>query len=296
MRGKQEFSIRNEFLTATISSLGGELISLCDARGKEYLWQRDPAFWRDTSPNLFPYIGQLTDGTYTYRGKEYHMKIHGFLEYMETEMVSQEENKITFRLTSSEETLAQYPFRFVFEVQYTLEGESLEMRYRVINCDIETMYFGVGGHTGFQVPLEKDQCFEDYMIDFGQEADIISIGLTDSVFVTGEDILYPLRDNRYIDLRHDIFARRCQVLKNTSGKCVLRSRKGGVAVEVEYPDMEYLALWHTVGKAAPYICIEPWSSLPSRNEVVEDLETQESLLSLEAGKTYENAILFRIIK
>jgi len=33
---------------------------------------------------------------------------------------------------------------------------------------------------------------------------------------------------------------------------------------------------------------EPWSSLPSRKNVVEDLEKQADLLSLESGQEYTN--------
>jgi hypothetical protein len=49
---------------------------------------------------------------------------------------------------------------------------------------------------------------------------------------------------------------------------------------VEFPQMPYVGFWHWPKAEVPYVCIEPWSSLPSRKDRVEDLEQQENLLSL----------------
>ncbi|MBQ2308518.1 MAG: aldose 1-epimerase family protein, partial [Clostridia bacterium] len=45
-------TIKNEHLTATVSTLGAELQSLCDKDGKEYIWQGDPAVWSGRAPIL----------------------------------------------------------------------------------------------------------------------------------------------------------------------------------------------------------------------------------------------------
>ena len=47
-------TIRNQFLSATVSSLGGELQSIRTPDGTEYLWQGDAATWADHAPNLCP--------------------------------------------------------------------------------------------------------------------------------------------------------------------------------------------------------------------------------------------------
>ena len=39
---------------------------------------------------------------------------------------------------------------------------------------------------------------------------------------------------------------------------------------------------------APYVCIEPWSSLPSRQDVVEELSGKSDLIHLAPGAEYEN--------
>ena len=54
--------LRNENVSVTLKSLGGELTSIKDASGTEYLWQGNPDFWSGQAPVLFPIVGCLRMG------------------------------------------------------------------------------------------------------------------------------------------------------------------------------------------------------------------------------------------
>lgn len=164
------YTIKNQKLTLEISSRGGEFQSIRDAQGREYLWQGDAATWTDRGPNLFPYIGRMTDQSYTYQGQTYHMDIHGFLPTAELNLVEHKEEELTLRLEDSPETERQYPFKFVLDITWKLENEKISITYLVKNTDDKTIYFGIGGHPGFQIPFEDDLKFEDYLNDFGEGA------------------------------------------------------------------------------------------------------------------------------
>ena len=69
---------------------------------------------------------------------------------------------------------------------------------------------------------------------------------------------------------------------------------GGRSVTVSYPDMAYLGIWHWPKSDAPYVCIEPWTSLPARHGQRTVFERQEDLIRLDAGKTYRNSWLISI--
>lgn len=292
-------TLENEQLSVKVSSFGGELQSIVEKEtGREYLWQGDPTFWKEKAPNLFPYIARLTDGKYTYQGKEYSMRIHGFAKYRELE-VQQKENERIFSLESDEETLAQYPFRFRYEIRYRLTGSTLEITYRVENRENHTMYFGVGGHPGFQVPYLSGTTFTDYILQFPEAERPCRIQFSEDCFVTGEAPEQEMAD-RELKLRHPMFDNDAIVLRN-AGHCVrlrpghaweqtasLEEKKNASAICVKFPQMNYLGLWHKPKTEAPYVCIEPWSSLPSRKGIVEDLEQQENLIFLEGGGVYEN--------
>lgn len=280
------YRISNGELTVEISSIGGEFQSVKDKDGREYLWQGDEATWKRKGPTLFPYIGRMTEKSYTYGGKKYNMDIHGFLPNAEMELVEKKEDLLTLGLLNSPETEKQYPFAFALYITWKLEGQKLLISMRVENKDEKTMYFGIGGHPGFQVPFEDGLSFEDYRIDFGPDAELVQQDLSDDCFVLESDRPLELDQGRYLNLRHDLFDNDAIVLNRTPKEVSISSEKGKKEIRVAF-EWDNLGIWHWPHAEVNYVCIEPWSSLPSRKNIVEDLETQPGLLSLDAGKVYE---------
>jgi len=62
------------------------------------------------------------------------------------------------------------------------------------------------------------------------------------------------------------------------------------AVTFALPDLPVFGLWHWPRTDAPYVCLEAWSSLPSRVGVVEDLAIQPDLVRLPSGQTWRTAV------
>ena len=287
----KEYSLDNGVLSVRVSSIGGQLLSV-KKDGKEYLWQGDPAFWEDRAPNLFPYIARLT----------FHLPIHGFLPAAEMKAEAQEESLLVLRLDADESTLACYPFVFTLRIRYELNQDTLRIAYEVENGGTEEMYFGIGGHPGFQAPLEEGLSFEDYFLEFESEGQSgtdaqppVRIGFSPTCFLNGKDEPWPLEKGCRIPLRHDLFDDDAIVLSHTPKTVVLRSEKGGRGVRVRFPQMPYIGFWHAVKKPAPYVCIEPWSSLPSRQDVVEELSEQPGLIHLEGKGVYRNLWSIQLI-
>ena len=150
------------------------------------------------------------------------------------------------------------------------------------------MYFGMGGHPGFRVPLEEGLTFEDYQLRFHAPCSPIRVGFTEDCFLNGQDTAYPLVQDRYLPLRHDLFDEDAIVLKDMDRTVTLEAANGSRAITVSFPTMGYLGIWHMPRTDAPYVCIEPWSSLPSTKDRITVLEEQPDLLSLEPGKAMES--------
>ena len=71
--------LENNNLKVTISDSGAELISVWDkSRNAERIWRGDSAVWGRHAPILFPFVGKVAGGKYSYRGREYKMTSHGF--------------------------------------------------------------------------------------------------------------------------------------------------------------------------------------------------------------------------
>lgn len=282
-----QITIQNDALALTVDTLGAQMMSL-QANGIEYLWQGDPQYWEDRAPTLFPFIGRLTNNQYQYHGKKYAMGIHGFAAKMEFEAEKRGESCLALTLSSDMVTLAQYPFDFTLCITYRLEADTVIVSYEVRNLGNQTMPFGIGGHPGFRVPLYGGEDFADYVLEFSQPCQPDRIGFTSAVYLSGKDARYPLEDDRRIRLRHDLFNEDAVILKNMDREITLRSEKSGRGVTVAYPRMPYLGIWHMPKTDAPYVCIEPWSSLPARQDVVEEFSCKSDLIQLEAGGIYTN--------
>lgn len=287
------YTIENEFLKVGISDFGAELVSVVTVdNGAERLWQPDVKYWDRQAPILFPVCGRFYDLKYYYKGKPYEMECHGFAWNTEFEVKEQTKTSITFVLTESEETLKSYPFKFRFEATYALDGNVIKTDMKVVNTGDELMYFSVGAHPGFAVPMTEGEEFEDYYVDFGEKCSPEII----HSFHDGSDFEpYPLKDGRFIPLTHPLFDEDGVFLRKTTGFVAIRSKKSDRAVEVEYNGFPYVGIWHWPFTDAPYVCIEPWYTIPCSGCKVPNVETDVDMLTLEAGKTYTNGFTVKII-
>ena len=278
------FTIHSDHMSAVIDSAGAQLMSLQSSDGTQYLWQGGPTYWADRSLTIFPYVARLTDGCYRYRGQIYHMPIHGFAPTSEFSVTEQTDSAVTLTLESGPALYGQYPFLFRYDIRYRLEETTLHVAITVENKDEKTMYFGLGGHPGINVPLEEGLRFEDYVLEF-PPCRPRRVEFTPACFITGRELPFPLEENR-LPLRHELFDEDAIVLKGIPGQVTLKSPKGARSVTLNAPDFPVLGIWHMPKTDAPYVCLEPWSSLPSHQDVIEDLEKQADLISLEAMGVY----------
>lgn len=282
------YTIKNQHLTVQVSDLGAELQSIQDQTGQEYLWQGDPDFWSGRSPVLFPYVGRLQDNQYTYQGTTYEMQKHGYARKLPFQLIEHRGDKLVFSLKSNAEMEKELPFACRLRLSYTLQGQTLAVGYHVENQAGKTMYFGIGAHPAFQVPFAADTVFEDYRLTFGSPCKPMRIDVAASALLSGEVSSYPLENDIDLPLTHDLFDMDAVILQDMDRTVTLHAPHVKKCITVSYPDMPYVGIWHTPNKPAPYVCIEPWVSLPSRDGVIEDLEAKPDLVTLPAGKIYHN--------
>lgn len=282
------YTLQNSAMTATVDTLGAQLMSLTGADGTEYLWNGDAAFWDSRSPLLFPYVGRLTDGHYTYRGQHYALPIHGFARSMVFQTICAEPEQLTLRLTHTGETLRCYPFPFSLTVTYALAGRTLHITYAVENTGSDELFFGLGGHPGFRLPLEADKSFTDYRLTFAQPCRPDRVLLSPRYMVGGSTAPFPLQNGDTMPLAHGLFDDDAIILRHMDRTVTLSAGPGSRGLTLSIPQMRYLGIWHTPHSEAPFVCLEPWVSLPSRDGVVEDLSQQADLVRLESGQVYQN--------
>jgi len=280
-------TLHNQELSCSIDTLGAQMMSIQGRDGCEYLWQGDSKYWSDRALNIFPYVARLNDKKYYMDGELHEMAIHGIAPYRDFTVTENDGVRMVFQLKADGKTMAEYPRSFVFRIIYALEGKTLKVTYECENQDGKTMYFGLGGHPGFNVPLAPGKAFEDYRLRFAEVCEPYRVGFNADCFVTHEDTPFELEEGTILNLRHDLFDDDAIVLRDMAREVTLES-DGGHSVTVSFPGMQYLGLWHWPKTDAPYICIEPWCSLPADAGRITVFEEQSDLISLEPGKTYIN--------
>ncbi|MGY5850598.1 aldose 1-epimerase family protein [Salegentibacter sp. F14] len=279
--------LKNKFLNIEVNPVGAELASIKNLEsGIEYLWQGNPDIWANQAPNLFPVIGILKNGQYKFEGKSYNMPKHGFVRYNENMVLKSSSNdQLVFELGASQESLQYYPFRFSFEISFRLNGKALEVSHKVTNLDDKTMYFSLGGHPAFNVPLSKNEDYQDYYLEFDQKLDLRSYLLNEEGLVS-EKTEGILDNENKIWLKKDLFENDALIFKNISSKKVtLKSKAHGAVLSMGYPGFKNLGIWAKPG--APFVCIEPWLGIADVEGTDQNLKTKEGIEQLEPKENFE---------
>ena len=284
------YTIENSKIKVTITDMGAEMTSLVLKKtGTEYLWQADPEYWTGHAYNLFPICGRLWDGKYTYQGKTYEMNLHGFARKTEYTVAEQKDDEITFRLTDSEVTYAQYPFHFELLLTQSLDGASVKTTFKVNNKDEKELIFAIGGHPGFNVPLAEGETFEDYTMSFSEKCEPRQLCMSETCYYLNDTKPFKVRCGKSFKLSHDLFDNDAVFLTDIAPAVTLKSGVSKHFVKVSYPGMKYVGFWHKPKTEAPYVCIEPWISIPADDGKVDDLETKRDMLRLAPGAVYEQS-------
>lgn len=250
--------LENGQLIVELKQQGAELTRIYNKETElEYLWKADPAFWGRHAPILFPTVGRLVNDMYYVDEKAYHLGQHGFARDRGFEVIEQTDTSIVFSLVADEESKAIYPYTFALRIRYTLEGNTVKVGYEVENMDTKRIYFSIGAHPAFNVPLLDGENFEDYYLDFHAEESMETLVL-DGPYRSGEIKKLVPEKAQKLPLNYDLFANDALIFEGLmADKISIRSHKHAHFVTVAFPNFPFVGIW-TPKPGAPFLCIEPW--------------------------------------
>ncbi|WP_396177016.1 aldose 1-epimerase family protein [Flavobacterium sp.] len=279
-------AIQNDFLKATFSTLGAELISL-KSNSREYIWQANPAIWGKHSPVLFPIIGTLKDDTYFHNGQPYHLPRHGFAREKTFEITEHVADKIVFTLKDDTETLKVYPFQFELKIVYVLVQNSLEVRFEVHNTSNCDLYFSLGGHPGFALP----NSFENYSLVFEPETNLYFSLLEQNLLCQNTQVLET--ENNKCPLHYSLFEKDALVFRNHKIQSIAIQENGANYLKVHFEQFPDLGIWTKTN--APFICIEPWfghADEVSSTQILKDKAGMQTLAQAEVFQSKYSIEIF----
>ena len=281
----ERYSIRTAGISAAIDAHGAELVSLRDAAGEELLWQAGPE-WPRHAPVLFPIVGRLADDTLRHDGKTYSMGQHGIARDSLFTLAEKTPERVVLRLTECAASLAQFPFGFVLDMIYAVEGASLTVTARITNPGETVLPCGIGAHPGFRWPLADGIAKEAHVLEFDTQETGVALSVEGGLL--GAEKKLPF-DGRVLPLSEAVFARDALVMPGVASRSVrfvAKTREGDVAraITVDWEGYEDLGIW-SKPTGAPFLCIEPWLSMASPVGWDGDFADKPGLMHLAPGES-----------
>lgn len=280
--------IHNEYLDATVSTLGAELQSLVTADGCSVLWDGNPEHWSGRSPLLFPIIGRAAEDHLVIDGQDFRMAQHGFARRSTFALIRQDDTSCSHLLVDNAATRAVYPFAFRLIVSHSLSGPVLRVQADVTNEDTRPMPFQLGFHPAFRWPLPG--AAGDHVITLENGAapalarlqhGLLSPARAQSPFQEGTLVLDPA-----------LFADDAMIFPEGAGERLRYAADFGPVLDFRFENLPNIALWTKHG--ARFVCIEPWHGLPATTAGDPDILSRPFVKTLSSGEEAQFAWELRL--
>lgn len=272
-------SLENDFIKIDVKEKGAELNSLVSkVTGLQYMWSGDPAYWGKTSPILFPIVGTLKDNAYLYEAKKYSLTRHGFARDLVFQIREQGNDYVTFSLLSTPTTRLNYPFDFELRVKYELLSDFLNVSYELLNHGDKPMYFSIGAHPAFKVPLVEGSMYEDHFLQFSNPETVTRWPISAEGLIQETPVPF-LKNSNIINLTRTLFDEDALVFKKLKSKMIsLRSSRHSHGLDFYFEGFPYLGIW--AAKNADFVCIEPWCGIADSVESDQQFVSKEGIESV----------------
>lgn len=278
------YELHNNFVQIKVKSLGAELSSLVSRQtGREYIWNADPAYWKRSSPILFPFVGRLNCQHYIHKGESYEMGQHGFARDLEFEVSEKDETSISFMLTDNTQIYKVYPFHFKLIQKYSLDGHKVTVSWKVINTDKKIMYFSIGAHPAFVCPSLPGEKL--CRLQFDTQGSLFYKKLNKDSLAEHQVHELPLEKNVW-SFEKDVFDQDAYIFENYQiEKAAFLDEQGKpyLSMKCHAPVM---GIWSPPYKNAPFVCLEPWFGRCDSVDFTGELKDREFGNSLAGGADF----------
>ncbi|MGK4567713.1 aldose 1-epimerase family protein [Flavobacterium sp. 3HN19-14] len=232
-------------------------------------------------------MGTLKNNEYIFEDENYSLSRHGFARDMEFSAKETKADSVTFSLTSTEETIKNYPFRFIFEISYTLKEKGLIISYRVFNNDEKTMWFSLGAHPAFALPGN----FEDYAIVFDNDENP-EYHLLESDLISPKTSLLTTKNGEN-GLNYSMFENDALIFKKLQSKGLSILKNANPFLKVHFGNFPHLGIWTKAN--APFLCIEPWFGHSDAIDSNGDFTQKQGIQNIGINGIFEAAFRIEIL-
>lgn len=271
--GLETYVLEDEEARVEVIPSRGALVTRMSVAGDELLYL-DESTVVDLSKNvrggipvLFPTAGKLPGDTYPAGRQSYTMPQHGFARRLPWVVRQEEKDLLVVGLSSSEETLKQFPWRFDAQLTFSLDGPQLTLDFDVENKDTRPLPVHLGFHPYFSVP-QSSKAVASVATDATRAWDN---RMGKVVPFTGLDLTAPEVDLHLLD--------------HSEAGTTLHRGQGRRPVKLSWSmEFQRLVVWTLQGK--DFVCVEPWTASAGA------LATGEGLIHVAPGERF--SLVFEI--
>lgn len=288
-------TMENEFLRVGIADAGAELISIYDKKNnREVIWQADPAYWKRHAPVLFPNVGRHYGDHYTVNGQKYSSKQHGFARDTEFTCTISTAASITHEMISSDATRESYPFDFLLQITHTLADKEVQVSWKVINRSETPMYFTIGGHPAFRIPVIEGTQYSDYSLSFEGQDSLTYLLLDPASGTACPDKTSELElTDGTCRLDTHMFDHDALVFDNEQiSRAGILLPDGSPYLELSCEGFPNFGIWSVPG--APFVCLEPWMGRCDNCGYEGPLEKKPGINSLDPEEVFEKSYTIKV--
>ena len=191
-------------------------------------------------------------------------------------------------IKSNEFTLKKYPYKFKLLVKYSLKKNKIKIEKRVENIDDKKIYFSIGAHPGFNIPLNSNEKYADYYLEFCQKETVSRLPLTkEKGLLSNTPINKYLDNSNKLQLNHKMFKDRAIILEGLKSSSVkIKSKNSNYSIKIGIKNIPFLGIWSTSKSNENFVCIEPWYGLSDNENSTGNFKNKKGIQSLEVAKKF----------
>jgi len=251
----EKYGVRYETLTLTdgayaltVTPEKGGMATSFTRDGDEYLWLRDKNFESTDRPRcgipiLFPNCGKPDGGAHHFNGADYPIEVHGLADLVPWQIKTAADGEIVLTLAPNGLTKFVYPFDFLLEMRYTLQGPTAGLALTVHNTGDKALPFSVGFHPYFAATALENIRFD----------------ITAATCSENAKGVQPAAPNPITLTRKEGSADSIRLLTGVKSPMRLTDSGSGHTVEVAFDESVFQngVLWQQ--DAERFVCMEPWN-------------------------------------
>lgn len=285
-------TLENNNLKIEVNDHGAELSTVYDKeKERQILWTADPAFWNRHSPVLFPNVGRYYGNHCLINGKSYESGQHGFARDKEFICTEKTDTSVTHLLKADDNTLVSWPFDFELYITHKLDGRTLTILWEVVNKDNKAMYFTIGGHPGFLVPILPDTSRNQYRLNFydKKEYTYCQVDMATGTVHPDKTHVLDLDENATCPITDHMFDDDALVFDGGQiEKVGISLPDGSPYIEMNCKGFPSFGIW-SKSPEAPFVCLEPWMGRCDNYGYHDELSNKQYINQIEPDAVFEQS-------